>query len=71
MLVAHIHEAMRNPICTCVHNYDSVAMLREVSLEEQHLCMENSRLKEKLDRVCALANKFLGHPISFGSSIFL
>jgi len=39
-------------------------MLGEVSLEEQHLCIENARLKDELNRVYALANKFLGKPMS-------
>ncbi|XP_062193783.1 homeobox-leucine zipper protein ROC6-like [Phragmites australis] len=59
-----IREAMRNPICT---NCGGAAVLGEVSLEEQHLRIENARLKDELDRVCALAGKFLGRPISSGS----
>lgn len=55
-----IREAMRNPICT---NCGGPAMIGEVSLEEQHLRIENARLKDELDRVCALAGKFLGRPI--------
>lgn len=56
-----IREAMRNPICA---NCGGAAVLGEVSLEEQHLRIENARLKDELDRVCALAGKFLGRPIS-------
>ncbi|XP_068649700.1 homeobox-leucine zipper protein ANTHOCYANINLESS 2 [Aristolochia californica] len=56
-----IRDAMRNPIC---NNCGGPAMLGEVSLEEQHLRIENARLKDELDRVCALAGKFLGRPIS-------
>ncbi|XP_078174089.1 homeobox-leucine zipper protein ROC6-like isoform X2 [Carex rostrata] len=56
-----MHEAMKNPIC---NNCGGTAMLGEVSLEEQHLRVENARLKDELDRVCALAGKFLGRPIS-------
>ncbi|KAJ4950136.1 hypothetical protein NE237_026968 [Protea cynaroides] len=56
-----IRDAMRNPICT---NCGGPAMLGEISLEEQHLRIENARLKDELDRVCALAGKFLGRPIS-------
>ncbi|CAL5073188.1 unnamed protein product [Urochloa decumbens] len=55
-----IREAMRNPICA---NCGGAAVLGEVSLEEQHLRIENARLKDELDRVCALAGKFLGRPI--------
>lgn len=55
-----IREAIRNPICT---NCGSPAMIGDVSLEEQHLRIENARLKDELDRVCGLAGKFLGRPI--------
>ncbi|KAK3132874.1 hypothetical protein QOZ80_6AG0528890 [Eleusine coracana subsp. coracana] len=61
-----IREAMRNPICA---NCGGAAVLGEVSLEEQHLRIENARLKDELDRVCALAGKFLGRPISSGSPV--
>ncbi|XP_042505461.1 homeobox-leucine zipper protein ANTHOCYANINLESS 2-like isoform X2 [Macadamia integrifolia] len=54
-------DVMRNPICT---NCGGPAMLGEISLEEQHLRIENARLKDELDRVCTLAGKFLGRPIS-------
>ncbi|PKI48833.1 hypothetical protein CRG98_030771 [Punica granatum] len=62
-----LRDAMRNPICT---NCGGPAIMGEISLEEQHLRIENSRLKDELDRVCALAGKFLGRPItSFGGPI--
>lgn len=54
-----IREAMRNPICT---NCGGPAVIGEISLEEQHIRIENARLKDELDRVCALAGKFLGRP---------
>ncbi|XP_020582116.1 homeobox-leucine zipper protein ROC5-like [Phalaenopsis equestris] len=56
-----IRDAMRNAIC---NNCGGAAVLGDVSLEEQHLRIENARLKDELDRVCALASKFLGRPIS-------
>ncbi|PKA46539.1 Homeobox-leucine zipper protein ROC5 [Apostasia shenzhenica] len=56
-----IRDAMRNPICS---SCGGPAVLGEVSLEEQHLRIENARLKDELDRVCAIAGKFLGKPIS-------
>ena len=56
-----IRDAMRNPICS---NCGGPAIMGEISLEEQHLRIENARLKDELDRVCALAGKFLGRPIS-------
>lgn len=52
---------MRDPICT---NCGGPAVMGEISLEEQHLRIENARLKDELDRVCALAGKFLGRPVS-------
>jgi homeobox-leucine zipper protein len=57
-----IREAMRSPICG---GCGSPAMLGEVSLEEQHLRIENARLKDELNRVYALATKFLGKPVTF------
>ncbi|KAK8974290.1 hypothetical protein V6N11_034656 [Hibiscus sabdariffa] len=56
-----IREAMRNPMCG---NCGGPAIVGDISLEEQHLRIENARLKDELDRVCALAGKFLGRPIS-------
>ncbi|PKA54175.1 Homeobox-leucine zipper protein ANTHOCYANINLESS 2 [Apostasia shenzhenica] len=56
-----IRDLMRNPICgSC----GGPAVLGEVPLEEQQLRIENARLKDELDRVCAIAGKFLGRPIS-------
>jgi homeobox-leucine zipper protein len=40
-------------------------MLGEVSLEEQHLRIENARLKDELTRIYALATKFLGKDFDF------
>ncbi|XP_075473717.1 homeobox-leucine zipper protein ANTHOCYANINLESS 2-like [Primulina tabacum] len=56
-----MREMMRNPICT---NCGGPAIIGEISLEEQHLRIENARLKDELDRVCTLAGKFSGRPIS-------
>ncbi|TYH38702.1 hypothetical protein ES332_D12G127700v1 [Gossypium tomentosum] len=56
-----IRDAMRNPICT---NCGGPAIIGDMSLEEQLLRIENARLKDELDRVCALAGKFLGRPIT-------
>ncbi|KAJ1426833.1 START domain [Sesbania bispinosa] len=62
-----MREAIRNPMCS---NCGGPAIIGEISLEEQHLRIENARLKDELDRVCALAGKFLGRPIpSLTSSI--
>ncbi|KAL7158643.1 hypothetical protein ABFS83_02G158000 [Erythranthe nasuta] len=56
-----IREAMRNPMCT---NCGGPALIGEISLEEQHLRIENARLKDELERVCSLAGKFMGRPVS-------
>lgn len=56
-----LRDAMRNPICT---NCGGPAIMGEISIEEQHLRIENARLKDEMDRVCALAGKFLGRPVS-------
>lgn len=62
-----VRDAMRNPICS---NCGGPAIMGEISLEEQHLRVENARLKDELDRVCALAGKFLGRPVtSFPNSM--
>ncbi|XP_023640300.1 homeobox-leucine zipper protein HDG1 isoform X1 [Capsella rubella] len=49
-------EAIRNPMCG---HCGGAAVLGEISLEEHHLRIENSRLKDELDRICALAGKFI------------
>ncbi|URE06484.1 Homeobox-leucine zipper protein [Musa troglodytarum] len=56
-----IREAMRNPMCC---NCGGPAVLSEISLEEQHLRIDNARLKDELDRVRALAGKFFGKSVS-------
>lgn len=60
-------EAMGNPICS---NCGGPAILGEISIEKHHLRVENARLKEELNRISALANKFLGRPLSsFAGSV--
>ncbi|THG05495.1 hypothetical protein TEA_020378 [Camellia sinensis var. sinensis] len=54
-------EGMRNPICG---NCGGPAILGDVSIEEHNLKVENARLKDELNRISILANKFLGRPIS-------
>lgn len=56
-----IRDAMRNPVCTTC---GGPAIIGDISLEEQHLRIENARLKDELERVTALASKFLGRPMS-------
>ncbi|XP_057481341.1 homeobox-leucine zipper protein ANTHOCYANINLESS 2-like isoform X2 [Actinidia eriantha] len=60
-------EAMGNPICC---NCGGPAILGEVSIEKHHLRVENARLKEELNHISVLANRFLGRPISsFAGSV--
>ncbi|CAM6012247.1 unnamed protein product [Sphagnum balticum] len=56
-----IREALKNP--TCQHCGGGPSTFGEMSLHEQQLRIENSRLKEELDRVSALAAKYLGRSI--------
>ncbi|KAK8537119.1 hypothetical protein V6N12_043294 [Hibiscus sabdariffa] len=54
-------QAVVNPVCnTC----GGPAVPGEVSYEQNHLKIENARLKDELSRVCSLTNKFLGWPPS-------
>ncbi|CAH8391634.1 unnamed protein product [Eruca vesicaria subsp. sativa] len=56
-----LKEAMRNPRC---NNCGGAATPGEVSHEQQQLRMENAKLKYELDKLCALANRFIGSSIS-------
>ncbi|KAK9293068.1 hypothetical protein L1049_021052 [Liquidambar formosana] len=56
-----IKDAMTNPIC---NNCGGPALIGDISYEEHHLRIENARLKDELNRICALADKFLGRPVS-------
>ncbi|KAF8051731.1 hypothetical protein N665_1672s0008 [Sinapis alba] len=58
-------EAMRNPMCG---HCGGSAVLGEISLEEHQLRIENSRLKDELDRLCALAGKFINRSNDAGSN---
>uniref|UniRef100_A0A1J3HGW5 Homeobox-leucine zipper protein HDG1 n=1 Tax=Noccaea caerulescens TaxID=107243 RepID=A0A1J3HGW5_NOCCA len=51
-----VREAMTNPMCG---HCGGSAVLGEISIEEHHLRIENSRLKYELDRLCALAGRFI------------
>lgn len=54
-------EVLRNPACT---NCGGPATLGDLSVEEQHLRIENSRLRDEINRMSALAERFLGRPVS-------
>ncbi|GAV85073.1 Homeobox domain-containing protein/START domain-containing protein [Cephalotus follicularis] len=56
-----LKEAMRSPICnTC----GGQAIPGDISYEQHQLRIENARFKDELNRICALANKFLGKPLA-------
>ncbi|XP_004309219.1 PREDICTED: homeobox-leucine zipper protein ANTHOCYANINLESS 2-like [Fragaria vesca subsp. vesca] len=54
-------DAMSNPIC---HNCGGPAIPGQISFDEHQLRIENARLNDELSRICTLAQKFLGRPIS-------
>lgn len=56
-----IKEAMASPMC---NRCGGPAIPGQISFEDHHLRIENARLKDELNRICALANKFLGRPLS-------
>ncbi|KAI7745031.1 hypothetical protein M8C21_022267 [Ambrosia artemisiifolia] len=60
-------EAIRTPVC---NNCGGQAMVGDISIDEHHIRIENARLRDELNRVSILANKFLGRPLSsFGGSL--
>lgn len=59
-----LKQNMTDPIC---NNCGSPVVPGPVSYEQQQLRIENARLNDELGRVCALANKFLGRPLSSSS----
>ncbi|CAN4085191.1 unnamed protein product [Withania somnifera] len=62
-------DAMRNPVCS---HCGSQAILGEVHIEEHHLKIENARLRDEYNRICVVANKFLGRPLtSFPGSMLV
>ncbi|XP_024394838.1 homeobox-leucine zipper protein PROTODERMAL FACTOR 2 isoform X1 [Physcomitrium patens] len=56
-----MREALKNPQCP---HCGGPATVGEMTFDEQQLRIENVRLKEELDRVSALAAKYLGRPIT-------
>ncbi|KAI9091066.1 hypothetical protein K1719_028336 [Acacia pycnantha] len=56
-----IKEAMASPMC---NQCGGPAIPGQISFEDHHLRIENARLKDELNRICVLANKFLGRPLS-------
>ncbi|CAA6663357.1 unnamed protein product [Spirodela intermedia] len=60
-----IRESMRNPLCP---SCGGGAVLGEVSFEQQQLRLENARLRDELDRVAIIAERFLGRPLALPHS---
>ncbi|XP_077243120.1 homeobox-leucine zipper protein ANTHOCYANINLESS 2-like [Tasmannia lanceolata] len=56
-----IRESVKSPIC---RNCGGTPLPGELSLEEQHLRLENAHLKAELDRLCVFTGKFMGQPVS-------
>ncbi|XP_050213779.1 homeobox-leucine zipper protein PROTODERMAL FACTOR 2-like [Mercurialis annua] len=54
-------EALSNASCP---NCGGPAALGEMSFDEQHLRIENARLREEIDRISGIAAKYVGKPIS-------
>lgn len=57
-----LRESLRNPICSICGGRGLNGDL--MSFDEQQLRHENARLKDELDRVCALVEKLSGRPNS-------
>ncbi|KAH9321378.1 hypothetical protein KI387_016017, partial [Taxus chinensis] len=55
-----LREAVSNVICP---NCGGPSLVGDLSYSEQHLRLENSRLKDELDRVSCIASKYLGRSI--------
>ncbi|KAL9259855.1 Homeobox-leucine zipper protein MERISTEM L1-like protein [Drosera capensis] len=53
-------EAISNATCP---NCGGPAALGEMSFDEQHLRIENARLREEIDRISTIAAKFVGKPL--------
>ncbi|MED6192935.1 Homeobox-leucine zipper protein PROTODERMAL FACTOR 2 [Stylosanthes scabra] len=57
-------EALSNATCP---NCGGPAALGEMSFDEQHLRIENARLKQEIDRISAIAAKYVGKPVTSSS----
>ncbi|KAF7840655.1 homeobox-leucine zipper protein MERISTEM L1 [Senna tora] len=54
-------EALTNASCP---NCGGPAALGEMSFDEQHLRIENARLREEIDRISGIAAKYVGKPVT-------
>ncbi|XP_058085667.1 homeobox-leucine zipper protein ROC3 [Magnolia sinica] len=55
-----LQAAIRNVICP---NCGGPAILGEISFDEQHLRLENARLKDELDRLSCLTSRYTNRPL--------
>ncbi|XP_010439429.1 PREDICTED: homeobox-leucine zipper protein MERISTEM L1 [Camelina sativa] len=60
-------DALSNATCP---NCGGPAAIGEMSFDEQHLRIENARLREEIDRISAIAAKYVGKPLMANSSPF-
>ncbi|CAN6879095.1 unnamed protein product [Brassica oleracea] len=58
-------DALNNATCP---NCGGPAAIGEMSFDEQHLRIENARLREEIDRISAIAAKYVGKPMLTHSS---
>ncbi|KAF2534426.1 hypothetical protein F2Q70_00032875 [Brassica cretica] len=58
-------DALNNATCP---NCGGPAAIGEMSFDEQHLRIENARLREEIDRISAIAAKYVGKPLLTHSS---
>ncbi|KAA0040254.1 homeobox-leucine zipper protein HDG2 [Cucumis melo var. makuwa] len=54
-------EALSNATCP---NCGGPTAIGEMSFDEHHLRLENARLREEIDRISAIAAKYVGKPVS-------
>ncbi|KAB2637548.1 homeobox-leucine zipper protein MERISTEM L1-like [Pyrus ussuriensis x Pyrus communis] len=54
-------EALGNATCP---NCGGPAAIGEMSFDEQHLRIENARLREEIDRISSIAAKYVGKPLT-------
>ncbi|XP_022988693.1 homeobox-leucine zipper protein HDG2-like [Cucurbita maxima] len=54
-------EALNNATCP---NCGGPTAIGEMSFDEHHLRLENARLREEIDRISAIAAKYVGKPVS-------
>ncbi|ESQ55191.1 hypothetical protein EUTSA_v10024488mg [Eutrema salsugineum] len=60
-------DALSNATCP---NCGGPAAIGEMSFDEQHLRIENARLREEIDRISSIAAKYVGKPLLTNSTPF-